>query len=131
MQSDGRVYVIAGDGGLAYGLGELETAVRLGLDVTYIVLNNSAYGWIVDGEDRLGMADRSTFADVDFAAVARGFGAASARATTLNEVDEALGAARDTKGPHVIDVVTSSTVSPIVSLRSARSLSPEDPEVDS
>jgi acetolactate synthase I/II/III large subunit len=40
------VVCVAGDGGLVMNLWDIETAVRLGLDITLIVLNNGSYGMI-------------------------------------------------------------------------------------
>ena len=41
-----KVVCITGDGGLVMNLGDIETGVRLGLDITIIILNNSSYGMI-------------------------------------------------------------------------------------
>lgn len=41
-----NVTCVTGDGGLVMNLGDLETAVRLKLDITLIVLNNGSYGMI-------------------------------------------------------------------------------------
>jgi len=41
-----NVVVVTGDGWLVMNLGDLETAVRLGLDITVVVLNNGSYGMI-------------------------------------------------------------------------------------
>lgn len=41
-----QVVTVTGDGGLVMNLGDLETAVRLGIDLTIIVLNDNAYGMI-------------------------------------------------------------------------------------
>ncbi|MBI5088071.1 MAG: thiamine pyrophosphate-binding protein, partial [Actinobacteria bacterium] len=71
----GKVVMLTGDGAWGYGMGEIETATRLGLDVTYVVLNNAALGWIRHAEDALHLRSRSVFAEVDFAAAARALGA--------------------------------------------------------
>jgi acetolactate synthase-1/2/3 large subunit len=114
-----RVVVLTGDGAWGYAAAEVETAARLGLAITYVVLNNSGYGWIIHGEERMGGDHRSTLGDVDFGAVARGYGGTGNRATTLAEVRDAVAAGLAGDGPHVVDVVTAGDVAPIVSLRSA------------
>lgn len=114
-----RVVVLTGDGAWGYAAAEVETAVRWGMTVTYVVLNNSGYGWIIHGEERMGGTHRSTLGDVDFAAVARGYGGAGTRATTLAEVRAAVAEGLAGGGPHVVDVVTAGDVAPIVSLRAA------------
>jgi acetolactate synthase I/II/III large subunit len=46
LNPDVSVVCVTGDGGLMMNLGDLETAVRLGLDLVIIVLNNHSYGMI-------------------------------------------------------------------------------------
>ncbi|MBR8740651.1 thiamine pyrophosphate-binding protein [Nocardiopsis sp. MG754419] len=72
-----------GDGGLLMSITELETAVRLGIPLLVVVYNDAAYGAEVhhfapDGPDADGAPDLGTvvFPDTDFAALARGYGAA-------------------------------------------------------
>jgi acetolactate synthase-1/2/3 large subunit len=114
-----RVVVLTGDGAWAYSASEVETAARWQMGITYVVLNNAGYGWIVHGEERMGAAHRSTLGNVDFAAVARGYGGSGTRATTLAEVRAALAEGLAGDRPHVIDVATAGDVAPIVSLRAA------------
>jgi acetolactate synthase I/II/III large subunit len=114
---DRRIVVIAGDGGFAYSVAEIETAARYGLNITYVILNNSALAWINHGEQRMGIRDESTFGNVQFARVAEGFGATGARAVTIGEVEEEL--RRTGSGPHLIDAVTHARSAPIVSMRAA------------
>lgn len=46
INPDKNVVVITGDGGFVMNLGDLETAVRMGVDLTVVVLNNGSYGMI-------------------------------------------------------------------------------------
>src|SRR5690606_9622927 len=46
VHPDRRVVAVVGDGGFMMNSQELETAVRLGLDLTVIVLRDGAYGMI-------------------------------------------------------------------------------------
>lgn len=46
INPDKNVVVVTGDGGLVMNLGDLETAVRMGVDLTVVVLNNGSYGMI-------------------------------------------------------------------------------------
>jgi acetolactate synthase I/II/III large subunit len=69
-----------GDGGALMGVSELETAVRLGLEMVIVVYDDEAYGAEVhhfgpDGHP-LGTV---TFPPVNIAKIARGFGCAAAR----------------------------------------------------
>jgi acetolactate synthase-1/2/3 large subunit len=113
VESDRRVVVLAGDGGWGYSLSEVETAARMGLNLTYIVLNNSALGWIRHSEDRLQYRPQSSFAEVDFASVARAMSAHGTRVTNLEQVGDALQVALNDPHPHVLDVVTTRDETPV------------------
>jgi thiamine pyrophosphate-dependent acetolactate synthase large subunit-like protein len=65
----------AGDGGLLMGVSELETAVRLGLDLIVVVYDDEAYGAEVHhfGPDGFGL-DHVRFPPADIASIGRGFG---------------------------------------------------------
>lgn len=109
-----RTVVLAGDGAWAYCLSEVETAVRLGYDITYVILNNATLAWIKHVEDQMEIPNSSQLGPIDFAAVARGMGATGTRATSIDEFDDALAAALDAPGPALVDVLTSLDASPIV-----------------
>lgn len=85
---DRTVVCYTGDGATLQVVGAVETAVRLELPVVVAVLNDAAYG-IIRHRQRLEF-DRETAAaydDVDFAAVARGFGARSATVRSAADLD--------------------------------------------
>src|SRR5258707_11866331 len=46
IPAEGRVICVAGDGGWAYSLAEVETALRRRLPIVSVILNNSTLGWI-------------------------------------------------------------------------------------
>ena len=78
-----------GDGGFAMGIAELETAVRLRLPLCIVVYNDAAYGAEVHhfteaSDDELAGV---VFPDVDFAAIARGFGAEGVTLRTVDDLD--------------------------------------------
>ena len=112
-----RLACLAGDGGWAYALSEVETAVRLRQRTAYVVLNNASLAWIRHTERRRGMEPTSDFGDVDFAAVARAMGAEGERVATAAALPAALTRALDAPGPYVVDVLTSPDSSPTVGLR--------------
>jgi acetolactate synthase-1/2/3 large subunit len=66
-----------GDGGLLMGVSELETAVRLGLDMIVVVYDDEAYGAEVHhfGPDGHPL-EHVRFPPADIAAIGRGFGCA-------------------------------------------------------
>ncbi len=85
---DRTVVCYTGDGATLQVVGAVETAVRLGLPVVVAVCNDAAYG-IIRHRQRLEF-DRETasaYDDVDFAAVARGFGARAATVRSPEDLD--------------------------------------------
>lgn len=71
-----QIVAIAGDGCLTMHVEELETAVRLGVSLLVLVINNCAYG-AIDGAQRrmFGRSVGTELGLIDFAALARAFGA--------------------------------------------------------
>jgi thiamine pyrophosphate-dependent acetolactate synthase large subunit-like protein len=68
-----------GDGGALMGISELETAVRLGLDLLVVVYDDEAYGAEVHHFGAQGHpVDTVTFPPADIAAIGAGFGCAAA-----------------------------------------------------
>jgi acetolactate synthase I/II/III large subunit len=102
-----RVVVVAGDGAAAYWLGEIETAVRLRLPITFIVLNNTSLGWSVQIEQRMGFAEVSRFSPVNYAGVGIAMGASGSRACSIEEVRAGLRDSLRQEGPYVLDVISS------------------------
>lgn len=71
---DRNVVCVTGDGGLVMNLGDLETAVRLKLDITLIVLNNGSYGMIEWKQEGGGMQKWGLgFGNPDFVKLAESF----------------------------------------------------------
>ncbi|QBQ99822.1 thiamine pyrophosphate-dependent enzyme [Paraburkholderia pallida] len=71
-----QIVAIAGDGCLTMHVEELETAVRLGVSLLVLVVNNCAYG-AIDGAQRrmFGRSVGTELGMIDFAALAKAFGA--------------------------------------------------------
>jgi len=83
-----RLPVVAtGDGGFLMGISELETLVRLALPMVVIVYNDAAYGAEVHHFGRDADLGAVTFPDTDFAAIARGYGAAGVMVRTVQDLD--------------------------------------------
>ena len=69
------VACVLGDGGFAMSMAELETAVRLRLGVTVVVLADDALSQIKAGQERKGLpVTGTTFGSVDYAKLAAAFG---------------------------------------------------------
>jgi acetolactate synthase-1/2/3 large subunit len=88
-------------------VGELETAVRLRLPITFIVISNGVYGWIKAGQ-KSGYAQRYFSVDfgvTDHAKVAEAFGVRSWRVTQPGELAAVLKTALSSDGPTLVDIV--------------------------
>ena len=80
------VACILGDGGFAMSLAELETAARLGLAFTVVVLADDALQQIKASQERKGFAvTGTTFGALDYRALATAFGADGVEVRTLDE----------------------------------------------
>jgi thiamine pyrophosphate-dependent acetolactate synthase large subunit-like protein len=83
-----RLPVVAtGDGGFLMGIAELETLVRLALPMVVVVYNDAGYGAEVHHFGRDADLGAVTFPDTDFAAIARGYGAAGVTVRTARDLD--------------------------------------------
>ena len=70
-----EVACVIGDGGFAMSMAELETAVRLGLAVTVVVLADEALSQIKAGQERKGYpVTGTTFGSLDYTRLAAAFG---------------------------------------------------------
>ncbi len=96
LEHPGRpVIALAGDGGFAMTMSELETAVREHASVVAIVFDNQRYGTIRVHQDRRGTGDGTSteLGPIDFAAVAVALGARGIRVGTDAAFEPALAAA--------------------------------------
>ncbi len=103
-----RVVGLTGDGGLNMMLGELETARRMTLDITLVVVNNAASGYVKALQHLMygaGAYHASDLAETDYARVARAFGCTGIRVEQPAALEPALRAGLTNTGPTVIDVV--------------------------
>ena len=94
-----KCVAVMGDGSFGFTCGELETAARYRLPITFIVISNASYGWIKAGQ-RSGYGQRYfavDFAVTDHAAVAAAFGVKSWRVTEPSELAKALKEALSTR----------------------------------
>ena len=106
MLSPGRrVLAVCGDGGFMMNSQELETAVRLGLNLVVLILNDEAYGMIRWKQDQLGFPDYGlTFSNPDFVTYAQGYGATGHRIERSADLVSVLDAAFETGGVHLVDL---------------------------
>ncbi len=115
---DQPVICVSGDGGFAHCWAEIETAVRLSLQIPIIVLNNQILGYQKDAEDAFFGAHTEAchFAPVDHAAIAMACGAKGIRVGNAGAIGSALAEAFEHRGPTVIDVVTDPRARPPISI---------------
>jgi acetolactate synthase-1/2/3 large subunit len=119
-----RVLAVCGDGGFMMNSQELETAVRLKLNLVVLILQDNAYGMIrwkqaVDGFSDFGM----TFGNPDFVAYAAAYGAKGSKVETADGLAPALDAAFRAGGVHLVTVpidYTENTRVLVDELRAAR-----------
>ncbi|MHC1479083.1 acetolactate synthase large subunit [Frateuria aurantia] len=100
-----RVMAICGDGGFMMNSQELETAVRLNLNLVVLVLDDHAYGMIrwkqaVDGFADYGM----TFGNPDFEIYAQAFGCKGHNVKDIADFAPTLEAAFQAGGVHLVSV---------------------------
>jgi N2-(2-carboxyethyl)arginine synthase len=101
------VVLLAGDGGFHSNSADLETAVRLGLPIVIVVVNNSRNG-LIELYQRLGhrraYPPAVAFGAVDFAALARANGCEATVATDRESLLAALRKGLHTPGPFLVEV---------------------------
>jgi acetolactate synthase-1/2/3 large subunit len=100
-----RVLAVCGDGGFMMNSQELETAVRLKLNLVVLIIEDHAFGMIrwkqaVDGFPDFGM----TFGNPDFVRYAEAYGTEATRVSAAAELAPALEAAFQAGGIHLVIV---------------------------
>ncbi len=100
-----RVMAICGDGGFMMNCQEMETAVRLGLNLIIMVLRDDAYGMIRWKQNAHGLNPYSLqFGNPDFVAFAESFGAKGHRLAAADDLAPLLEACFGEKGVHLVEV---------------------------
>jgi len=101
------VFNLIGDGGAAFCIGELETALRLNIPAVFIVLNNGCFSWIKTLQHLY--HDKKYFSvdfhPQDFSKIAEAFGIKGMRIEKPAEIKPAIEKVIHTKEPVLIDIV--------------------------
>ncbi len=102
-----KVVSISGDGGFGQYMGELLTAVKYGMNVTHVLLDNGQLGKITK-EQRAGRHEvwQTSLHNPDFAAYAELCGALGLRVTSRDELVPAFERALAHPGPSLVAVST-------------------------
>ena len=107
VHRDRAVVALVGDGGMGMTAAELETAVRNGLRTIVIVFDNEQYGMIRAYQDRRpeGSLAATDLGPVDWAGVAKGYGARGVRIDRDSAFGPALQQALTADRPTVLHLV--------------------------
>ncbi len=114
---DRPVVCWTGDGGMWYHIGELETAVRYGINAVIVVHNNGGLNQdrrgdeaAYEGREGGNSGELWRFNDTDFAQIAESMGALGIRVTDPNQINSALDQAVSANRPAVVDIVSDGDV---------------------
>ncbi|MEM7173358.1 MAG: thiamine pyrophosphate-binding protein [Pseudomonadota bacterium] len=103
-----KVVSAMGDGSFGFTCGELETVVRYGLPITFLVFSNASYGWIKAGQ-KSGFDERYYSVDFDrsdHARIAEAFGLKAWRVEDPAQLEPTLREALTCDGPSLVDIVS-------------------------
>ncbi len=99
-----KVLAVCGDGGFMMNSQEMETAVRLGLNLTVLILRDDAYGMIRWKQANMGFADWGlTYGNPDFVKYAESYGAKGHRVEDAAMLPRLLESCLSTPGVHLVD----------------------------
>lgn len=107
VHPDRTVMAVTGDGGFMMHSQEIETAIRLKLDLIIVILNDNGLGMIRMKQKSMGFTPPSygvDFNNPDFVKYAESFGAHGIKITDGSQLTESLEHAKSHGGVHVIDV---------------------------
>ena len=104
---DRKIVAVMGDGSFGFTCGELETVIRSRAPITFIVLSNSAFGWIKASQrdDCASRFHNVDFSRTDHAAVATAFGVMAWRVEDPEQLVPTLARAVEFPGPTLVDVI--------------------------
>ncbi len=102
-----KVVAVSGDGGFGQYLAEVTTAVKYGMNITHVLLNNFELGKI-SKEQRSGHWEvwQTSLHNPNFAAYAELCGARGIRVTDADQLDDALTTALAHPGPSTVEILT-------------------------
>lgn len=108
MALAGRPVVsVSGDGGFGQYIGEFTTAVKYGMDMTHILLNNGQLGKISHEQTAEGrQVWQTSLVNPDFAVYAGECGGCGVRVTERGRLAEAVDEALAYRGPSLVDIKT-------------------------
>ncbi|MGH2829673.1 MAG: thiamine pyrophosphate-dependent enzyme, partial [Actinomycetota bacterium] len=103
-----RIVLLLGDGAAGFGMGDWDTLVRFGIDVTIVVGNNGIWG--LEKHPMRFLYGYDVAADLRpetrYDQVMRSLGGAGEMVADPNELGAALDRALATEGPSLVNVIT-------------------------
>jgi acetolactate synthase-1/2/3 large subunit len=100
-----KVMAVCGDGGFMMNSQEMETAVRLGLNIVVLILNDNSYGMIRWKQANMGFRDWGlTYGNPDFVKYAESYGAHGHRVDSAAGLPALLRQCLDSPGVHLVEV---------------------------
>ena len=100
-----KIMAICGDGGFMMNSQEMETAVRLKLNIVVLILNDNSYGMIRWKQANMGFKDWGlTYGNPDFVKYAESYGATGHRVTSAAALPTQLRLALDSPGVQLVEV---------------------------
>lgn len=102
---DRKIVAVCGDGGFMMNSQELETAVRLKMNLLVVILRDNAYGMIKWKQKNMEFQDFGLdLGNPDFVQYAQSYGAHGHRVEAADELVPLMQRCHETPGVHVIDV---------------------------
>jgi acetolactate synthase I/II/III large subunit len=100
------VVSVSGDGGFLFSAQELETATRLGLSFTHVIMRDNAYNMVAFQEElKYGRTSGVQLGDYDIVHYAAAFGAKGVRVSSMTEFEDAFTRSLAERGVTIIDVL--------------------------
>ncbi len=102
---DRKVMAICGDGGFMMNSQELETAVRLNMQLVILILRDNAYGMIKWKQANMNLNDFGLdFGNPDFVQYAESYGAQGHRVSQTDQLFSVLESCHNSPGVHLVEV---------------------------
>lgn len=102
---DRKVMAVCGDGGFMMNSQELETAVRLNMDLVVVILRDDAYGMIRWKQAGMGFENFGlSYGNPDFLRYAESYGAKGCRVESAESLADLLREGLEQPGVHIVEV---------------------------
>jgi benzoylformate decarboxylase len=102
-----RVIALIGDGSAMYSIQGLWSAAKLGLPVSFVIVNNRRYEALINFSRQFGLSETygTDLSGLDFVRLAEAQGVSARRAGSPDDLDAALSWSFASEGPSLVEVV--------------------------